>query len=194
MRRSLLLAPLLLLLSTARPLRGEDPAEPTSVADLAKALAEVQQRLERLLNLARTDPRLRLVAAYQAYGPADFVDKKREVQAEDLMKWMTDPDAPADLRKKAFEALTSREAMRHDPELKEDASGGRKPRQGFARDEVVKFVKDKDRQARIYASELLKAWFPPYKNDPDIVTYDPVGGNRASWTKAYNHWMKVLKR
>jgi hypothetical protein len=186
---------LLALLATALPARAEEPSAPASVADLEKALDALRTRLEQLLKLAEKDKRLRRLETYVAYGPADFAEKRRDVEAGDLVEWLADADAPDELRQKAFDALTGQDAMRFDPDLKQDEGrGARKPRAAFATAKVIKLYLDRDAKTRELAHRLMQAWFPGHKMDPDILTYDPVGGNRANWQKAYNHWKKVLGR
>lgn len=169
------------------------PAGPRTVAQLDEGLTEATERLERLLALAARDRRFKLIEKYLTYTIEDFGNRRRDIEAEDLLDIMTDADAPEDLRKDAFKALTWKDAMRFDPDLIRERDKS-KPRAKFAMGKVTKLLTNKDLATRQLAHGLLVTYFKEHKNDPEVVTYDAVNGTKSQWGKAKAHWNKVLRK
>lgn len=168
-------------------------AEPQTVKQLGQALDRLAKRLQALLELASRDPNYRLIEIYRGYSWADFANARRQVKAKDLVELIADEDLPADLRQAAAKELSSKDARQRDPDLVA-RRGQREPRKHFFRQHVTKLLYDKDLLARQISHALLIAYFPDNRNDPPVVTYDPVNGSSSDWRKTYNHWRKVLVR
>ena len=176
------------------PAQEAKPAGPGSAEELGKALDEQQARLEKLVALAAKDPRFRDVETYKAYRIEEFSSSKRPVEALDLLKIVSDPEAPMDLRKEALETLKRRQAQTFDPHLQRKR-GQSKPRNDWFRKHVVKLLRDrKSVWTRRFAHDLLITYFPSHKNETDVVTYDPKEGSPASWRKTAKHWDTVLRK
>lgn len=176
------------------PPAGPDPDAPATLHDLQGALDRLVQRLEALADLAGKDPRFKEIQAYAAYTSEDFGMSRRLVDAESVLDVIADPEAPSDLRKDAFKALTSEVAKDFDPDLQEARGQHLKPRNAWCLKHVVKLLSHKDADTRSYAHRLLRNYFTTLANAPDVFGYRAYDGSRTQWRKAQAHWRKVLKR
>ena len=199
MKTSRLIVPALfvLLVGGLLAVAGDPPAArptgPTTLSELDEALTKATERTERLLILAGKDRRFKKIEKYRAYTIEDFGNRRREIEAEDLLDILTDDEAPMDLRQAAFDAMTWKDAMRFDPDLVRER-GKNKPRADFCRSKVTKLLTNKDKYTRKFAHDLLVTYFKAHRTDLEVATYDPLNGTKTQWGKAKAHWNKVLKK
>lgn len=171
------------------------PTGPTTLGELDEGLTKATERVERLLTQAGRDRRFQLIDKYSAYAIEDFRNRRREVEAEDLLDIIEDADAPPDLRQDAFDALTGKEAMLYDPDLLLlGERGKRKPRAEWSRNKVTKLLTCRDEHTRNFAHKLLITYFDRHKGDTEIVIYDAFNGPPSQWKKARSYWNKVLRK
>ena len=98
------------------------------------------------------------------------------------------------LREAAYGLLTTKDRIRHDPNLQTSKGQHGKPRNDFCRKNVTKLLSDKNPYTRKFAHDLLKTYFRAHKDDPVVLDYDWKDGSRTKWRKVANYWNKVLKR
>ena len=134
--------------------RAEEAGAPRSLGELRKLLDGLAQRLGRVAELAARHGGHRILERYLAYGEEDWKNRKRPVEAEDLVALMSDATAPEKLREAARDALAGNKARTFDPDLLERV-GQRRPRLDFARRHLVPLVKEDDPIARKLANDLL---------------------------------------
>ena len=166
---------------------------PATIQQLEKALDRLARRIDELLEMAARDPRHRRLDTYEGYSRADFANSRRPVKAKDLLDIIADGDAPDDLRLRAAKLLASKDAQSRDPELVAK-KGNEEPRKRFGKLKLAKLLTKSDEYTRKLAHGLLVAFFPDHRNDPLVVTYDPVNGTTSEWRKTANYWKKVLGR
>ena len=194
------LLPGVLLVALTAPVLAGPGAAPsaapriTTLPQLSKAAHDAQTRFDALLDRAKKDPRTGEVEAYVAYKEEDFQSNKRNVRVTNLIAIVGDESAPADLRKRAKEALTSVSARSLDPDLQFTGTGHSK-RAAFSSAKVVPLLGPKssdgsavDETGRRLAAEVLDSLW--HWSSKATTSYDPK--NSATWRPAQEDWKKYL--
>jgi hypothetical protein len=186
-RHALAAALLLALSSVARSGEGAPPGPPRSVEGLLAGIERAEERLGRLYAKSQEDPRVLRIERYRAMKEAPRPGAKRETTARDLVKMLSDADAPRAVRERARDALSDPHCKMLDPDL---ASGaGASPRVVLSRDLLVPLLSSKDELSRRLSAEVLAGYFFP--TDPAIRRYDPT--QPSTWKPAQTAWTKYFR-
>src|SRR5262245_22494347 len=150
-----------------------DPPRARSEPARRAAIEGAAARLLALEAKAKADARTARVDAYLALGKAeDFASSRRPHPAE-LVEYMTDDDAPMDLRTRARDALKSMPHRNLDPDL-QVLGEGHSRRAAFCREKLVPLLLragEKAEMTRTFVAEILASFW--YFQDPAILAYDP---------------------
>jgi hypothetical protein len=195
--RALLLLGAALLASLAAPAA----ARADSLEDLEKALNDVVDRLVKLKDLAGRDWREARVDAYAKYTSEDFKAPKREVRAEDLVDYITDPEVPPSVRIRAKDVLVVASVKFDDPDLSRSKRSGGTSNLAKLSQKLAKVLKEKEerpdgsdayRLCRAMADEILRKWWGAQTTEIDVTNYDP--DKERTWKPAERAWQRLLAK
>ena len=194
------LLPGVLLVGLTAPVLAGPAAAPSAapristLPQLTQRVHDAQTRFDALLDRAKKDPRTGEVEAYLAYKEEDFASSRRNVRVTNLIAIIGDESAPADLRKRAKDALTSVSARSLDPDLQFTGTGHSK-RAAFSLAKVVALLGPKsgdgtpvDEAGRRLAAEVLDSLW--HWSSKATTAYDPK--NSGTWRAAQEDWKKYL--
>lgn len=191
MRALVLLVAGLVLLGSPVTVEGREP--PGTLAQLDKRLRDVTTRLEALVAEAKRDPNQRKLKIYLKYSAKEMKSSKREVRAEDLVEWMSNPEAKFEFRLAVKEALKRGATFLQDPDLSSNIKKGSGTNRGhFFRNKIVPLLKKDDRNTRTLAASLLFDVFGRLAGQKDIFRYN--ADDKSTWHPAYAQWRKHLKK
>lgn len=179
---------------------AEEPAAPPRLLDVAKDIADLTARIEALakrladvLLEANRDPDERKVDEYLNYSAAEMQKTKKNVDAEQLVGWMTDPKRDFNFRVRCKDALL--QGMRRgDVDLTIKTKVRKQTMRGyFFRRNIVPMLTDADDQNnRAWGDSLLKEVFPSERSTPEVAAYDIK--EKGTWSKAAAAWRKALEK
>ncbi len=170
---------------------GPRTSGPTTIADLARALTETQERLEALTARAQRDLDWDTVEAYRARTKPEDFRRRGDLDLVDVVKIWSDPTNDAPLREAAFQASTSTDALRHDLDLQFRGQARNK----FAVRNVVRLLDTKqDPATRRFANRWLVHVFPSEsRSDPALLAFEPETCTSRQSDEVQRAWTRALR-